>query len=169
MLAVTSAVLAVVAHAAAGGVLPSAGLTALLTVGVAAAGVALAGRRRSPWVIVAVLGAAQLAIHVLLSVESVATDQAGMAPMRGMPFDGVAMIGAHTIAVLVSAGLLAKADAAMFALTALLAKVLPTVLYVPAAPEAPVRARPFPSPVDRVTVRILSRQVNARRGPPVTA
>jgi hypothetical protein len=167
MLAVTSAVLAVGAHAAAGGGLPSTGLTALLTVGVAAAGIAMAGRRRSTLAILAVLGAAQLATHVLLSVQTLAADQ--VMAMHGMPFDGGSMIGAHVVAVLVSAGLLAKADAAVFAIAAVLAMVLPTVLRVPPVPEAPPGPRPFPTPVDRTTIRILLRRSNARRGPPVTA
>jgi hypothetical protein len=167
MLAITSAVLTDAAHAVAGGGLPSTGLTALLTVGVAAAGIAMAGRRRSPLAILAVLGVAQLATHVLLSVEALASGQDMM--MRGMPFDGIGMIGAHVIAVLLSAGLLAKADAALFAVAALLTMVLPTALCVLPTPEAPVRTRPFASPVDRATVRILSRGGNARRGPPLTA
>jgi hypothetical protein len=165
MLAVTSAVLAVAAHAAAGGGLPSTGLTALLTVGVAAAGIAMAGGRRSTLAILTVLGAAQVAIHVLLSVQSLT----GGMGTHGMAFDGVGMIGAHTIAVLLSACLLAKADAAVFALVALLAMVLPTVLCVPPVPEAPAGPRPFPTPVDRLTVRIRSLGGNGRRGPPVAA
>jgi hypothetical protein len=168
MLAVTSAVLTDAAHAAAGGGLPSTGLTALVTVGVAAAGIGLAGRRRSPLAVLAVLGAAQLATHVLLSVETLAADQ-GMTAMHGMPFDGVGMIGAHAIAVLLSAGLLAKADAAVFTVAAVLAMVLPTVLCAPPVPTGPARTRPFPTPVDRATVRILLRRSIARRGPPVTA
>lgn len=169
LLAVTSAVLTDAAHAAAGGGLPSTGLTALVTVGVAAAGIGLAGRRRSPLAILAVLGAAQLATHVLLSVETLAADQGMATAMHGMPFDGAGMIGAHAIAVLVSAGLLAKADAALFAVAAVLAMVLPTVLCAPPVPTAPARTRPFPTPVDRATVRILLRRSHARRGPPVTA
>src|SRR6266568_4615950 len=52
------AALAVAAHAVSGGMVPDPGLTALLTVGVAAVGIALADRRRSQGAILLVLGAA---------------------------------------------------------------------------------------------------------------
>src|ERR1700743_3007616 len=91
-LAVTSAMLAVAAHAAAGGGLPDPGLTALLTIGVAAVGVALADRRRSAGAIIAVLGAAQLATHVLPSFAEMG--MAGDMGMAGHSYT-LAMLGAH--------------------------------------------------------------------------
>jgi hypothetical protein len=158
VLAVTSAALAVLAHTAAGGTLPDTGLTVLLTVGVAAVGVTLASRRRSTAAVLAVLAAAQLASHVLLSVDA----------MGGMPShgDGLPMLGAHALAVLVSAVVLARADDAVFLVAAVLAMLLP-VLAVPPPPEAPVRIRRRLRPADR-QVTVLLRRSHARRGPPAT-
>jgi hypothetical protein len=160
-LATVSGSLAAAAHEFGGGGMPQTGLTALLTVGVAAVGVALADRRGSLPVILAVLGAAQLATHVLLTVESM--------NMPGMhQVDGPAMVGAHTIAVLVSAVLLAKADAAVFQVIAALTRLLPTVLTTPPVPEAPERPLARVPASDRTT-SVLLRRSNARRGPPARA
>ncbi|HVV17997.1 MAG TPA: hypothetical protein VHF06_01085 [Pseudonocardiaceae bacterium] len=158
VLAVTSAALAVVAHAVSGGMAPDTGLTALLTVGVAAVGVALADRRRSTGAILTVLAGAQLAMHVLLSVGSM-----------GMPthVNDLVMLGAHAGAVLVSALLLARADDAVFLLACVLAMLLPVLVAVPPAPSAPVRVRHRRTErVDR-RAAVLLRRACARRGPPL--
>lgn len=162
-----SATLAVTAHAVGGGGLPATGLTVVLTVGVAAVGVTIADRRRSTGTIMAVLGAAQLVTHVLLSLNPMhmAGDTVMMAPGRA---DSPAMLGAHAIAVLVSGVLLAKADAALFLIIAALAMLLPSLLTAPPVPAGPAGARPRTMPQDRSTA-VLLRRSNARRGPPVTA
>jgi hypothetical protein len=160
-LAATSATLAVAAHAVAGGALPDTGLTALLTAGVAAIGTAMADRRRSTGAILAVLGAAQLATHVILSFDEMT--------MPGAPHvGGLTMTGAHALAVLVSAGLLARADAAVFLVVAVLAMLLPTVWSTPPVPAAPSGARRRVLAQDRCTA-VLLRRSHARRGPPVAA
>ncbi len=165
VLAVTSATLAVAAHAVAGGGLPDAGVTALLTIGVAAVGVALADRRRSIGAIIAVLGAAQLATHVLLSFAEM-----GMAGDMGMVGHGytLPMLGAHAVAVLLSAWLLVRADDALFLAASVLARLLPRLLSLPGVPEAPQHPRPAVPGQDRSTT-VLLRRSNARRGPPVAA
>jgi hypothetical protein len=78
------------------------------------------------------------------------------------------MLGAHAIAVLVSAVLLAKADAVIFLVVAVLAMLLPTLLTAPPVPSAPARACPRVAPQDRSTA-VLLRRSHARRGPPVHA
>jgi hypothetical protein len=158
-LAVTSAALAVAAHTVSGGMLPDLGLTVLLTVGVAAVGIALADRRRSQAAILLVLGAAQLATHVLLSVAS-----------QGMPdlVDPLVMTSAHVGAVVVAAVLLARADRVVFGLAGLLAMLLPRVLVSPPPPVGPPVSWRWVVPVDRATA-VLLRLANPRRGPPVPA
>ncbi len=156
-LSVTSATLAVAAHTAGGGMAPDTGLTVLLTVGVAALGVALAGERRSTAAILAVLSAAQLGTHVLLSLGSM-----------DMPahVDGLAMLGAHALAVLGTAVLLARADDAVFLAAAVLARLLPVLLVPPPVPRAPARAhRPRTRQRDR-RATILTCRRHAHRGPP---
>jgi hypothetical protein len=158
LLAAMSAALAVAAHTVAGGMLPDPGLTALLTVGVAAVGIAMADRRRGQGAILLVLGAAQLATHVLLSVAS-----------QGMPdmVDPLVMTGAHAAAVLVAAVLLARADAVVFGLAGLLAMLLPRVVIAP-PPVGPLVSWRVAVPVDRAKA-VLLRLTSPRRGPPVTA
>lgn len=158
-LAVVSAALAVAAHTVAGGMMPDPGLTALLTVGVAAVGIAMADRRRSQGAILLVLGAAQLATHVLLSVAS-----------QGMPdvVDPLVMTAAHAVAVLVAAVLLARADGVVFGLAGLLAMLLPRVLVTPPPPAGPHVSWRWVVPVDRATA-VLLRLASPRRGPPVPA
>jgi hypothetical protein len=165
VLAVTSATLAVAAHALAGGGIPDPGLTGLLTIGVAAVGVAVADRRRSLGAIVAVLGAAQLATHVLLSFAAMGLTGDMSMVARGYTLP---MLGAHAVAVLVSAWLLVRADDVLFLVAAALARLLPRLLSPTAIPEAPHQPRPVPAGPDRTTT-VLLRRSHARRGPPVTA
>jgi hypothetical protein len=158
-LAVTSAVLAVAAHVVGGGMVPDLGLTALLTVGLAAVGVALADRRRGAGVLMAVLGAAQLGTHVLLSLAS-----DGMSMDR---VDPLVMTAAHTVAVVLTAVLLAGADAVVWQLASVLARLLPRPLVGPPA----VGRRRVLSPVDVVdhAIVLLLRLASPRRGPPLPA
>ncbi len=164
-LAVTSATLAVAAHAIAGGGLPDIGVTALPTIGVAALGVTLADRRRSIGAIIAVLSAAQLATHMLLSYAEM-----GLTGNIGMISHGytLPMLGAHAVAVFVSAWLLARADDAIFLAAAVLARLLPRLLSLRAIPEQAQHPRPAAAGQDRAT-SVLLRRSNARRGPPVAA
>jgi hypothetical protein len=177
VLAVTSATLAVAAHAVAGGELPDAGVTALLTIGVAAVGVALADRRRSIGAILAVLGAAQLATHVLLSFAGTGMSGSMGGAMSGaMAGDAhmvthgysLPMLGAHAVAVLISAWLLARADDAVFLAASVLARLLPRLFSALVVPDAPRRPRPVVAGQDRA-LTVLFRRSNARRGPPVAA
>jgi hypothetical protein len=159
LLAGASGALAVAAHTVAGGMLPDPGLTALLTVGVAGVGIAMADRRRGQGAILLALGAAQLATHVLLSVAS-----------QGMPdvVDPLVMTGAHAAAVLVTAALLARADAVVLGLAGLLAMLLPRLMVAPPPPAGPLVSWRVAAPVDRA-MAVLLRLSSPRRGPPVPA
>lgn len=160
LLATTSAALAITAHAMAGGAVPDSVLTLVPVVGVAAIGIGMAGKRHSMAGVLALLGCAQLVTHVLLSVETM--------NMAGMPADGMTMIGAHAIAVVCTAFLLTRADDALFAVAAALARLLPTVVAPAPVSAGPARLRPACVPVAR-PISVLSRRANARRGPPVAA
>jgi EamA domain-containing membrane protein RarD len=164
VLAVTSATLAIAAHRLAGGALPDTGLTIVLTFGVAGIGITMADKQRSASAILAVLGAAQLATHLLLSVQTM--DMPGMGS-GAMPY-GTSMIGTHVVAVLITTALLTRADAAVFAVAAALARLLPVLVAAPPVPAAPARPRPRVAPLARPTSVLLCRD-NARRGPPVCA
>jgi hypothetical protein len=162
LLAGTSAALAVAAHAVAGGMLPSTGLTVLLTVGVAAAGIALADRRRGPVAILFALGSAHLGIHLMLSVA--ATGE----PMASRPVNGWLMAGGHLLAVLLAAAVLTRAEDAVFALAAAWAMLLPRWSVGPLPPRiASLRLPTDLPPVDRL-LAVLLRRSCARRGPPLT-
>jgi hypothetical protein len=170
-LAGTSTALAIAAHAVGGGGLHDAGLAVLLTTGVAVVGVALANRRFSIWTILAVLGAAQLVTHLLLSAGMPAMD--GMPDMAGMgdaglSVNGATMLVAHAVAVALTAAVLFYADAATFFLTSLVARLLPVIVVAP--PPTPSVAgglwRVADVPEIRPAAALLCR-TNARRGPPV--
>lgn len=162
-LAAVSATLAVAAHGIAGGGMPGIVPTLLLSFGVSATGIALASKRYSLGTVVALLGVTQLVTHLLLSVES--TGMSGMGPEM---FNGVAMLGAHAAAVLVTSLLFVWADALLFALARTLRRLLPIVVGPAPVAPGPHRPRPTTAPRNQCTAVSLCR-INARRGPPVAA
>jgi hypothetical protein len=131
-LAGCSAALAVAAHAAAGGSVPSPGLTLVLTVLLAGAGTALADRRRGFPAILAAVGASQLGMHVLLAGLGQDHSAAGHgsaehgSAVHGSAVHGgvvpapVAMVALHVAATVLIAVLLARAENTAFALAAVL-------------------------------------------------
>lgn len=160
VLAATSATWVIAAHGIGYGSMPDTVLTLLLAAGVAAVGIALAGKQYSLSRVVAVLGAAELAAFLLVSFDPDGIDMAAL--------DDLAMIGAHATAVVVTALLLVGADAALFALVCAVRRLLP-ILVAP-APNASEVDRPRPTIASdcRFTAALLCRS-NARRGPPVAA
>jgi len=155
-----SAALAVAAHAAAGGGLPSTGTAVVLTAVLAGAGVALADRRRGFRSILAVVGAGQLGMHVLL-------DQFGHAH-AGTDVSAL-MVVTHAVAAVAVAMLLAGAERSVFAVVAVLRWLLGGALTAPRplpVTASPSRPAPASVPPGSITLDVLLRRANARRGPP---
>lgn len=153
LLALSSAGLAITAHALAGGDMPDASLTLVLTALVGWIGSALAERTKGPLGVLAVLGVAQVAMHLVL------TELMGhTAPARPE------MYLAHAVATVCTAAVLAHAETMARHAVAGLWRLLPVVWRpAPVADAAPV---PVLSPVDSPTLSVLFRRVHRRRGPP---
>ena len=161
VLAITSATLAVLAHVIGGGMPPSTGLTLLLTIGVAAAGVALADRQRGGVAILAALGTSHLAIHLLLTLCTPDMDM-------GSPINAQTMLGAHVVAIVLAALLLTRAERAIYALAELLAMLLPRwIVVLFDVPEQPTAPAPRAERAEKA-MRVLLRRACSRRGPPAT-
>lgn len=105
------------------------------------------------------------------------TMAAGRAAMDGhpTPADAVtallgghppAMLGAHALAVLVTAAVLAGAEEAVFTVAAALARALPSVPAPPRVAEPPRHIAAVSGPLDTRLRRVLARRVRLRRGPP---
>ena len=159
--AVASTVLALTAHVAGGGSAPSTGLGLVATVALGTAATAVADRRASVGGMFVVVGAGQLVLHGLLAALSPAAHSHATVPV----VPGSAMLVAHSAAAVLTALLLARADAAVFAVARAVGLVLPRATTVLAAPPAPLRFLVPPRPVP-VTVRVLLARVLPRRGPP---
>lgn len=155
LLAVSSTTLAVTAHGVAGGgwpeTLPVLPLSLLLAYG----GIALAERWRSRWTVVGALAATELAQHVLLSVIH-----------GGSMFATGLMTAAHFVSLLLTAVLLAKADAAVVAVAAAVRRLLP-VLPSFAFPDR--LSALVPVWLVSHVLDVLLRRSHGRRGPPVLA
>ena len=162
LLAVSAAALSVTAHRLADGGLPDPAMTVLLSGLFGWTATALARKARGPVATITLLGAAQLVMHLLL------TTLAGHHDMYAMPGStGLGMVAAHSVATLVTALLLARADATLLTVLAVLRAILPrllTPLPVPAAAPALVPARTA-APGHLVGVDL--RRIRGRRGPPV--
>lgn len=162
-LAAASAALAIAAHGIAGGGMPGTVPTLLLSLGVSATGIALASKRYSLGSVIVLLGVTQLVTHLLLSVES--TDMSGMSPET---FNGLAMLGAHATAVLITSFLVVWADTLLFALAGAMHRLLPITVGPPRISTESRCPRLTAAPRGHVTAVSLCR-INARRGPPVAA
>ncbi|NKQ53381.1 hypothetical protein HFP15_10860 [Amycolatopsis sp. K13G38] len=154
LLASSSAGLAVTAHALADGELPNTALTLLLTALVGWTGSALAEKVRGPLGILAVLGVAQAAMHLVL------TELAGhMGPAHAD------MYLTHATATAVTALLVARAEWMLRVAVSRLG-LLPLVVRG----QPPVPAGPAPAPVvcapDVPLMSVLLKRVHGRRGPP---
>ncbi len=154
LLALCSAGLAITAHALADGGLPDTSLTLVLTVLIGWIGAALAEKTKGPLGVLAVLGSAQVAMHLVL------TELMGhMAPAH------LDMYLAHAVATVLTAGLITHAESMARIAVASLWLLLPVVWRPAPVPVAPVRlpADPVAAPV----LSVLLRRVHGRRGPPV--
>jgi hypothetical protein len=154
LLAVSSAGLAITAHALAGGGAPDTALTLLVTVLVGWIGAGLAEKTRGPLGVLAVLGGAQVAMHLVMS---------GLMS-HGLPSWG--MVLAHAGATAATALLLTHAESVLLAAAASIRRLLPVVHRC-----VPVPAGPAPVPISTTggtsLISELVRRVHGRRGPPV--
>lgn len=165
LLTVTTAVVSLSAHTAADGVLPDPSLAVAIAALTGWLSTTLADRTRAtrsggiPGLLLT-LAAAQLVIHLALSVFGPHHDVSG-----GPGVDAVTMLAAHAVATVVLAVLIAHAERGLLTVAAGLRRMLPVVpaaLPFPSPPAPAVLAPPVPA----VHTAILLRRVHARRGPP---
>jgi hypothetical protein len=154
LVALSSAGLAITAHALAGGGLPDTSLTLLLTALVGWIGAALTEKTEGPIGVLAVLGAAQLGMHLVLTVL--------MGHMGPVHAD---MYLAHAGATVLTAALLTHAESMLRAAAASLWLLLPVVWRPAPVPTGPAPV-PVPSPQKTLHISVVLRRVHGRRGPP---
>lgn len=154
MLAGTSASLAIGAHGLAHGGLPDTAGTLLLTALVGWIGAALADRTRGPLGLLAILGAAQAGMHLVLG------------ELMGHGGESWGMFVAHAAATLVAALVQAHAESMLRVAVARLRGWLPVVRRP--APVAGPRRTPIASTAgDTPVLTVLLGRVHRRRGPPL--
>lgn len=150
-------------HRAAGGAMPDLGLLAVLTLLLAGFLTTLADRRRGPLAILAVVGGSQLALHGLLELLAGSHTETMAGPGGVAP---LAMLGAHTLATVVTSVVLAGAEDAVFTVAHALARALPLASSAPRAAELPSRLSAITGPLDGRLRGVLLRRLHLRRGPP---
>jgi hypothetical protein len=154
-------------HLSAGGDLPNGGLLCLLGLLLAGFLIALADRRRGPLAVLAMVGGAQLALHVLLQLLGGA--QQAHSCMHAMPSTGpnpLLMTAGHALATVVTAAVLAGAESAVFTVAAVLARALPRPLAALPAPAAPARLVAVATPPGVRASGVTVARLYQRRGPP---
>ncbi|RJL31606.1 MFS transporter [Bailinhaonella thermotolerans] len=155
--------LGVLGHVFAGGGLPGWAAPAGVGALVLAAAYALAGRERSPGLIVGFLLGAQLLSHELFRLGAPAPG-----PSAAHDHGGSAMLLAHLVAAALAGWWLARGEAALWSVLRRLAVRLLAVLASPAPIPAPGTApRPAGGPVR--PARLTLRHSLTRRGPPPCA
>lgn len=155
--------LATVAHVGADGRTPDLGVVVLLVALLSWVAYAFAGRERGPVTILAMVGGGQLAMHAALTYLAWESH----AGHSGAQANTAQMTGAHAVATLVVVALLAGAERVLFALTKLIASVLPRKL-APQPAASPLRICAFLT-MEYPATEALLRDVLSRRGPPVAS
>jgi len=158
LLAVSSGALSVMAHYFADGSLPDIAPTLLLIGLVGWTATALAAKARGPLATIALLGSTQVIMHLLLTTLS-NHDMAGQG-------NGAVMFATHAIATVLTALLVARADAMLLTVLSVVRAFLPrllTPLPVPAAAPSPIPAR---TSTAGHLVDVDFRDIHGRRGPP---
>jgi hypothetical protein len=158
-----SVLLTVIGHTAAGGTAPDAGLVVVLGLLLTGLLVALGDRQPSLGALLLALGGAQLCMHILLDALASHAHSEPASPPGG----GLSMITVHLVLTVITGWLLRGADRALFALAAMLARVLPR-------PVLPLVPQPVPSvaclaapPAGGWLLDVLFRRMCLRRGPPL--
>ncbi|WP_024876940.1 hypothetical protein [Saccharomonospora piscinae] len=158
LLASCSAILSVTAHTLGGGHLPHLVPTVAMTVLIGWVSTALASQTRGRGGILLVLGGAQLVTHLVLG------------ELSGHAVEGPAMLACHVVATVVTALVLAHAEAMLaVAISALWAlRVLFVVVCGSPAPEGTAPLGGTPQGAFRA-VEVLLRRAHPLRGPPPTS
>jgi hypothetical protein len=164
LLAVSSAVLAVSAHTLADGSLPDLPMTVLLTVMVGWTATALAAKARGPVATIAILGAAQLVMHVVLSTLALHSDTH---TVSSGAMSGLTMTATHTVATILTALLVTRADAMLLTVLNAMRLLLPPVWRAAPVPDTVLAPIPVPVPEIGQLVSELFRSTLGRRGPPI--
>jgi hypothetical protein len=160
-LAVSAGALTVTAHQLADGGLPDPAMTVLLSGLFGWTATALARKARGPAATIALLGAAQLVMHLLL------TTLAGHHDMYTMPgTESLGMVTAHAVATVVTALLLSRADETLLSLLAALRAILPRLLSPLPVPVAVASLVPARTAAPSHLVGVDLRRIHGRRGPP---
>jgi hypothetical protein len=164
LLAVSSAVLAVSAHTLADGSLPDLPMTVLLTVMVGWTATALAAQARGPVPTVAILGAAQIVMHVVLTTLAPHSDTH---TMTSGAMSGLTMTTAHTVATILTALLVTRAESMLLTVLNAMRLLLPPVWRAAPVPDLVLAPIPVPAPEIGQLVSELFRSTLGRRGPPL--
>jgi hypothetical protein len=153
--------LATGAHLGADGRIPDLGVVGLLVALLSWVAYAFAGRERGPVAILGLVGGGQLVMHASLTYlawESHSGHSVAEA-------NTARMTAGHLAATLVVVAVLAGAERMLYALTKLIASVLPRKL-APRPATSPLRIR-VPLAMEHPATEALLRDVLSRRGPPV--
>jgi hypothetical protein len=168
LLAVSSAVLAVSAHTLADGSLPDLPMTVLLTVMVGWTATALAAKARGPMSTIAILGAAQIVMHVVLTTLALHSNaHAETHAVTSGAMSGLTMTATHTFATILTALLVTRADAMLLTVLNAMRLLLPPVWRAAPVPDTVLAPIPVPAPEIGQLVSELFRSTLGRRGPPV--
>jgi hypothetical protein len=163
LLAVSSAVLAMSAHALADGSLPDLPMTALLTVMIGWTATALATKTSGPAATAAVLGAAQVVMHVVLTLAPHADSHT----VTTGAMSGVTMTATHTAATIVTALLVTRAESTLLTIANAMRLLLPPIWRATPVLDTVRTPIPVSAPEIGQLVSDLFRSTLGRRGPPL--
>lgn len=154
--AVTSAGLACAAHGTSAGEVPNVGFTLVLTAVLALGCRSVTGRQRGPVTVIVLLGLSQVLLHLMLTWLH-SSSQHGYAPTG-------TMLAGHVVAAVGAGLVLARAEAAVFAVVRIVTACWPVRLPSFHA-DRPLWIAVISETPGVATAAVL-RRVHARRGPP---
>jgi hypothetical protein len=160
LLAALATLLTATGHVVAGGTLTDLTPFAVLVPLLATVFITLAERCRGTVAMLAALGAGQVCLHYLLVLLTAHDHGPAHAAVPAGP-----MIAGHAVATLVTAAVVARADAAVTALVTAVRRILPRRLRLPAV-HVPLPTRPVPDADVPLLASVALTAAHARRGPP---
>jgi hypothetical protein len=134
----------------------------VITLLLAAAGVALADRRRGSLGIVGALGFSEVSLHAFLQLFG---SHQGGTHHHGASFAPVPMLLGHLMAVLLTGLMLAGAERALFVVARFLGLILPRK-PAPLPTVTPLRAVCIPADTIRVPAHLVQQRIHGLRAPP---